>query len=121
LSSRLSASFAPPVRGHEAHAFFEIAGVRGAIAGLMAEVVEDHVYTHLVDAEKRPGALSVLTSRAGFTPSRGSAKRRRDQALAFRSGADRIPEIDGVPEGDGGDREVRTRMARFYPIFFWVL
>lgn len=34
-----------------------IAGVRGAMAGLMAEVVEDHVRTHLVDAEKHPGAL----------------------------------------------------------------
>lgn len=34
-----------------------IAGVRGAIAGLMAEVVEDHVRTHLVDAERHPGAL----------------------------------------------------------------
>jgi DNA-binding FrmR family transcriptional regulator len=36
-----------------------IAGVRGAIAGLMAEVVEDHVHTHLVDAEKHPGALNT--------------------------------------------------------------
>jgi DNA-binding FrmR family transcriptional regulator len=36
-----------------------IAGARGAIAGLMAEVVEDHVRTHLVDAEKHPGALNV--------------------------------------------------------------
>ena len=34
-----------------------IAGVRGAMAGLMAEVVEDHVHEHLVDAEKYPGAL----------------------------------------------------------------
>lgn len=34
-----------------------IAAVRGATAGLMAEVVEDHVRTHLVDAEKHPGAL----------------------------------------------------------------
>src|ERR1700745_4048778 len=34
-----------------------IAGVRGAIAGLMAEVVEDHVRTHLVDAEKHPTPL----------------------------------------------------------------
>jgi DNA-binding FrmR family transcriptional regulator len=34
-----------------------IAGVRGAMAGLMAEVVEDHVRTHLVDAEKRPTPL----------------------------------------------------------------
>lgn len=34
-----------------------IAGARGAMAGLMAEVVEDHVHTHLVDKEKYPGAL----------------------------------------------------------------
>ena len=36
-----------------------IAGVRGAMAGLMAEVVEDHVRTHLVDAEKYPDALNA--------------------------------------------------------------
>jgi DNA-binding FrmR family transcriptional regulator len=36
-----------------------IAGVRGSIAGLMAEVVEDHVRTHLVDDEKYPGALNA--------------------------------------------------------------
>jgi len=36
-----------------------IAGVRGAMAGLMAEVVEDHVRTHLVDQEKHPGALNA--------------------------------------------------------------
>ena len=34
-----------------------IAGVRGATAGLMAEVVEEHVRSHLVDPEKHPGAL----------------------------------------------------------------
>jgi DNA-binding FrmR family transcriptional regulator len=34
-----------------------IAGVRGAMAGLMAEIVEDHVRSHLVDEEKHPGAL----------------------------------------------------------------
>jgi FrmR/RcnR family transcriptional regulator, repressor of frmRAB operon len=34
-----------------------IAGARGAMAGLMAEVVEDHVLTHLVDNERHPGAL----------------------------------------------------------------
>ena len=34
-----------------------IAGVRGATAGLMAEVVEEHVRSHLVDVEKHPGAL----------------------------------------------------------------
>ena len=37
----------------------QIAGVRGAMAGLMAEVVEDHIRTHLVDLEKHPGALDV--------------------------------------------------------------
>ena len=36
-----------------------IAGARGAMAGLMAEVVEDHVRTHLVDAERHPGALNA--------------------------------------------------------------
>lgn len=35
-----------------------IAGARGAMAGLMAEVVEDHVRSHLVDGEKHPGALN---------------------------------------------------------------
>jgi len=34
-----------------------IAGIRGSVAGLMAEVVEDHVRTHLVDPKKNPGAL----------------------------------------------------------------
>jgi DNA-binding FrmR family transcriptional regulator len=34
-----------------------IAGARGAMAGLMAEIVEDHVRTHLVDEDKHPGAL----------------------------------------------------------------
>ena len=36
-----------------------IAGARGAMTGLMAEVVEDHVRSHLVDAEKHPGALNI--------------------------------------------------------------
>ncbi len=36
-----------------------IAGARGAMAGLMAEIVEDHVRTHLVDHEKHPGALDT--------------------------------------------------------------
>ena len=36
-----------------------LAGVRGAMAGLMAEVVEAHVRTHLVDVEKYPEALNV--------------------------------------------------------------
>jgi len=36
-----------------------IAGARGAMAGLMAEVVEDHVRTHLIDTETQPGALNT--------------------------------------------------------------
>jgi DNA-binding FrmR family transcriptional regulator len=36
-----------------------IAGARGAMAGLMAEIVEDHVHSHLVDSAKHPGALNV--------------------------------------------------------------
>ncbi len=36
-----------------------LAGTRGALAGLMAEVVEDHVLTHLVDPETHPGALKT--------------------------------------------------------------
>jgi len=35
-----------------------IAGARGALAGLMAEVIEDHVRGHLVDAEAHPKALN---------------------------------------------------------------
>ena len=36
----------------------QIAGARGAIAGLMAEVVQDHVLNHLVDNDKNPDALN---------------------------------------------------------------
>jgi len=36
-----------------------IAGARGAMAGLMAQVVEDHVREHLVDAKRHPGALNA--------------------------------------------------------------
>ena len=36
-----------------------LASARGAMAGLMAEVVEDHVRTHLVDADRHPGALNA--------------------------------------------------------------
>jgi FrmR/RcnR family transcriptional regulator, repressor of frmRAB operon len=36
-----------------------IAGVRGGVAGLMAEVMEDHIRTHLVDPQKNPGALNA--------------------------------------------------------------
>ena len=35
-----------------------IAGARGAMAGLMAEVVEDHIRTHLVDPDARSGTLN---------------------------------------------------------------
>ncbi len=41
------------------HVMHLIAGVRGAMAGLMAEVVEDHVRTHLLDADAPPGALKA--------------------------------------------------------------
>ena len=36
-----------------------ISAVRGAINGLMAEVVEDHVRTHLVDPARHPDALNA--------------------------------------------------------------
>jgi DNA-binding FrmR family transcriptional regulator len=36
-----------------------IAGCRGAINGLLAEVVEDHIRTHLVDPDKDPKALNT--------------------------------------------------------------
>jgi DNA-binding FrmR family transcriptional regulator len=36
-----------------------LAGVRGAMAGLMAEVIEDHVRTHLVDPDRHPDALNA--------------------------------------------------------------
>jgi FrmR/RcnR family transcriptional regulator, repressor of frmRAB operon len=36
-----------------------IAGIRGSVAGLMAEVVEDHIRTHLVDPEKNPGVMNA--------------------------------------------------------------
>ena len=34
-----------------------LASTRAAMAGLMAEVVEDHVRSHMVDREKYPDAL----------------------------------------------------------------
>ena len=34
-----------------------LASTRAAMSGLMAEVIEDHVRTHLVDPEVHPGAL----------------------------------------------------------------
>ena len=36
-----------------------LASTRAAMSGLMAEVVEDHVRTHLVDAESYPNALNL--------------------------------------------------------------
>jgi DNA-binding FrmR family transcriptional regulator len=36
-----------------------IAGARGAMTGLMAEVVEDLVRTHLVDSDRYPEALNT--------------------------------------------------------------
>jgi DNA-binding FrmR family transcriptional regulator len=35
-----------------------LASTRAAMAGLMAEVVEDHVLTHLVDQARHPDALN---------------------------------------------------------------
>lgn len=35
-----------------------IASSRAAMAGLMAEVMEDHVHEHLVDAKRHPNALN---------------------------------------------------------------
>ena len=35
-----------------------LASTRAAMAGLMSQVIDDHVRTHLVDPEKHPGALN---------------------------------------------------------------
>lgn len=35
-----------------------LASTRAAMSGLMAEVVDDHVRTHLVDLDAHPGALN---------------------------------------------------------------
>lgn len=35
-----------------------LASTRAALSGLMAEVIEDHVFTHLVDPDLHPGALN---------------------------------------------------------------
>ena len=35
-----------------------LASTRAAMSGLMSEVIDDHVRTHLVDAERHPGALN---------------------------------------------------------------
>jgi FrmR/RcnR family transcriptional regulator, repressor of frmRAB operon len=49
-----------------AHILHLVAGVRGAISGLMAEVVEDHIRFHIVDpaherdAEKAQGAAELI-------------------------------------------------------------
>jgi len=42
----------------------QIAGVRGAMAGLMAEVIDDHIQIHLVDPDKHPGALDAGAAEA---------------------------------------------------------
>ncbi len=36
-----------------------LASTRAAMSGLMAEIVEDHVRTHLVDADAYPGVLNA--------------------------------------------------------------
>jgi DNA-binding FrmR family transcriptional regulator len=43
-------------------AMHQIASIRGALAGLMSEVVEDHIHSHLVDPEKHPGALDTAAA-----------------------------------------------------------
>ena len=40
----------------------QIAGLRGAINGLMAVVVEDHIRTHLVDPAQNPDALNAAAA-----------------------------------------------------------
>ncbi|HQT40365.1 MAG TPA: metal/formaldehyde-sensitive transcriptional repressor [Acidocella sp.] len=35
-----------------------IAGARGAMTGLMGEIIEDHIRNHLVDTDKHPNALN---------------------------------------------------------------
>jgi FrmR/RcnR family transcriptional regulator, repressor of frmRAB operon len=37
----------------------QIVGIRGAVAGLMAEVVEDHVRNHLVTTQKNGASLDA--------------------------------------------------------------
>ena len=44
--------------GYLMRAMHLLASARAAMAGLMAEVVEDHVRTHLVDPDAHPGALN---------------------------------------------------------------
>jgi DNA-binding FrmR family transcriptional regulator len=39
-----------------------IAGARGAMAGLMAAIVEDHVRSHLVDTDRHPNALNTAAA-----------------------------------------------------------
>jgi DNA-binding FrmR family transcriptional regulator len=35
-----------------------LASTRAAMSGLMSQVIDDHVRTHLVDPQKHPGALN---------------------------------------------------------------
>ena len=39
-----------------------LASTRAAMAGLMSEIVEDHVRTHLVDVDRFPDALDELAT-----------------------------------------------------------
>ena len=54
-----------------------IAGIRGSVAGLMAEVVEDHIRTHLVDPEQE--------SRSAERRRRRPAHRRRPYLSEVKS------------------------------------
>ena len=49
---------APGGKAGREQAMHLIAGDRGAMTGLIAEVVEDHVWTHLVDANLDTDALN---------------------------------------------------------------
>ena len=42
------------------HVMHQLTSARAAMSGLMAEVVEEHVRTHLVDANMHPSALSEV-------------------------------------------------------------
>ena len=40
----------------------QIVGIRGAVSGLMAEVVEDHVRNHLIGPQKNAAALDTTAA-----------------------------------------------------------
>ena len=62
------------------------------MAGLMAEVVEDHVRTHLVDPERHPGALDAEAVEDG-----------RVDELADDAVGDGDDGVEGDVAADGAD------------------